>query len=464
MLSRLKSAAVLLGLFAAVPLFAAEDHTEYIEGPFDTPQEVTETCLMCHDGVGEDILKTRHWNWQGHEFEMEGHGTVRLGKQNLINNFCIAVPSNYPRCTSCHIGYGWKDESFDFTDVNNIDCLVCHESTGTYRKVPTGAGMPAEKIDLVTIARSVGSVPTRRNCGTCHFDGGGGTGVKHGDMDDDLYQPTADLDVHMGMLDFNCIDCHTTENHQISGASHASWAMGEGHISCADCHGSEQIHAKQVIDKHLSTVACESCHIPLYARGRPTKTWWDWSKAGEDRPEEEDQYGKETYVKKKGEFRWGKDLVPTYTWSNGTASVYMQGDRINPEEVVKLNEIHGAKVDPESRIYPFKVMRGKQPYDPANKTLIVPQLFGPGGFWKTFDWVKAAQSGMAAVGLDFSGEVDFVETEMFWPLNHTVAPADDALRCMRCHGKKGRMPWKELGYDGDPMRAKYSRWDDIENE
>ena len=45
--------------------------------------------------------------------------------------------------------------------------------------------------------KSVG-LPTRDNCGKCHFDGGGGNNVKHGDLDESLYFPQKDLDVHMG--------------------------------------------------------------------------------------------------------------------------------------------------------------------------------------------------------------------------------------------------------------------------
>ena len=130
-------------------LVQAEDHKELIEGPFSSPQEITETCLMCHDDVGEDILKTRHWNWLGEEFQMPQKGVTRFGKLNMVNNFCVAVPSNWPRCTSCHISYGWKDDTFDFSDPNNIDCLICHDQTGTYKKIPTGAGMPFENIDLM---------------------------------------------------------------------------------------------------------------------------------------------------------------------------------------------------------------------------------------------------------------------------------------------------------------------------
>ncbi len=43
----------------------AQDHEENVSGPFETPQEVTEECLMCHDTAAEEIMKTRHWNWQG---------------------------------------------------------------------------------------------------------------------------------------------------------------------------------------------------------------------------------------------------------------------------------------------------------------------------------------------------------------------------------------------------------------
>src|SRR5690606_24804870 len=98
------------------------------------------------------------------------------------------VPSNYPRCTSCHAGYGWKDKDFDFSNEENVDCLVCHDNSGTYKKIPTGAGMPDENVDLLKVAQSVGKT-SRNNCGICHFDGGGGTGVKHGDLDDSLYDP-----------------------------------------------------------------------------------------------------------------------------------------------------------------------------------------------------------------------------------------------------------------------------------
>lgn len=437
-------------LLCASSILRAQEHS-FIEGPFATPQEVTATCLGCHEGVGEAVMKTRHWNWLGNEFEAGKHGIIRVGKQNFINNFCIGVTSNWPRCTSCHISYGWKDASFDHSNPENIDCLVCHDQSGTYKKSPAGAGMPAEGVDLVTVAQSVGG-PSRKNCGVCHFDGGGGSGVKHGDLDDSMYDPPRELDVHMGGLGFTCVECHTTENHLVKGAGHGSLAEDVNHIACTDCHDAA-VHSKSILNKHVASVACETCHIPAFARKEPTKTWWDWSKAGEDRAPQKDALGMEVYSKQKGEFKWEKNVIPTYAWSRGKAEYYAQGDPVIAGAVLPLNRIVGSVHDEESRIAPFKVMRGKQPYDTKYNYLLVPHLFGKDGYWTTFNWDSASRFGMEAAGIPYSGSYGFIETEMYWPINHMVAPAKDALRCTSCHGKKGeqRLDWKALGYAGDPI-------------
>lgn len=434
-------------LFFSQFLLAQVDHSEIIEGPFSSPQEVTETCLMCHEGLDQDIMLTRHWTWSG---GAHGEGT---GKFNIINNYCIALTSNYPRCTSCHIGYGWKDESFDFTDGRNIDCLICHDQTGTYKKVPTGAGMPDPEVDLVAVAASVGPTSVK-NCGICHFNGGGGTGVKHGDLDGSIYNASAELDIHMGGLEFTCSDCHAGENHAILGASHGSLATGENHIGCIDCHG-EMPHRRKLVNDHISAVACETCHIPTFAREEPTKTWWDWSTAGKKKEAGVDEYGMPLYDNKKGDFKWDKNIVPEYRWHNGQADYYKYGDKFEDGSVVELNSLTGSIEDPTAKITPFKLMRGKQIYDSKNMYLIVPKLFGPGGYWATFNWKAAAKLGMQAIKLPFSGKYKFIETEMYWPINHMVAPAHMSLRCTECHSSRGsqRLNWEELGYDGDPIKT-----------
>jgi octaheme c-type cytochrome (tetrathionate reductase family) len=435
-------ATLLVVLMFGITVFAQEDHSEFIEGPFSSPQEVTETCLLCHDGIDKDLMKTRHWNWLGDN---------NLGKQNLINSYCISLPSNWPRCTSCHIGFGWKDESFDFEDPNNIDCLICHDRSGSYKKSPTGAGMPDPSVDLVKVAQSVGRT-TNKSCSVCHFNGGGGSGVKHGDLTASMSNPAPALDFHMGELGFSCSDCHAGENHQILGASHGSMASGTNHTACLDCHD-EKPHVKKVVNDHVSTVACETCHIPAFARAEPTMTWWDWSTAGQDLNPDPDEFGKPVYDKKKGTYLWEKNVTPAYKWYNGQADYYRAGDKIDPENLVEINKLSGNIYDETAKITPFKLMRGKQIYDSKNRYLITPKMFGEGGYWTTFDWNEASELGMAVSNLAYSGKFDFVETKMYWPVNHMVAPANKSLKCTACHTKKEsrRLNWQELGYKGDPM-------------
>lgn len=437
------TASTIIALFLSLQTFGQEDHAEFIEGPFSSPQEVTETCLLCHDGIDQEIMATRHWDWIG-----DG-----IGKINIINNFCTALPSNWPRCTSCHIGYGWKDDSFDFANGNNVDCLICHDQTGTYKKSPTDAGMPDPSVDLVLVAQSVGRT-TNHNCGICHFNGGGGPGVKHGDLDMSMESPSPLLDVHMGELGFTCSDCHAGENHQILGAGHGSIASGSNHISCLGCHD-DKPHTRKVINDHVRSVACETCHIPSVAREHPTKTWWDWSTAGADKTVPPDKYGMPVYDKKKGDFVWQKNLVPEYRWHNGQADYYRPGEVFDPESTVGLNRLTGTIEDEAAKIFPFKVMRGKQIYDSDNNYLILPKLFGEGGYWSDFDWNKASELGMAVNNLPYSGQYGFIETEMYWPLAHMVAPAEESIRCTDCHTRKEtkRIDWQSLGYPDDPMTS-----------
>ena len=119
----LSALCLLLGVFVPSVSLAAQDHTDVISGPFKTGQEVTEACVGCHEQQANDFMKTVHWTWREKQ-KVPGKGEMQIGKINLLNNFCIALPSNWPRCTSCHAGYGWKDASFNFDDPKNVDCLV----------------------------------------------------------------------------------------------------------------------------------------------------------------------------------------------------------------------------------------------------------------------------------------------------------------------------------------------------
>ena len=192
-------------------------------------------------------------------------------------------------------------------------------------------------------------------------------------------------------------------------------------------------------------MACQTCHIPEIARVNSTKMRWDWSKAGErkdGKPTKRMKDGRPEYDGMKGEFRWEKNVKPEYFWYNGVLRNVLLSDKIDPAGVVKLNYAEGSREDPNSRIYPFKVHSGKQPYDKVHKNMVAPKLFGPkgtGSYWSDYDWKTAISKGMSYLNLPFSGEYDFVETTYMFQSTHMVAPKEKALSCTECHSKDGRL-------------------------
>ncbi len=448
----------------------ALDHGAFFAAPLEDGPAVTRACLRCHPDAAREVMATGHWTWGAHEVALPGaDGPRPFGKRNSINNFCISIAANWPRCTSCHAGYGWRDGTFfDHAGPEQVDCLVCHDRSGQYEKDPAGAGLPAPGVDLLAAARSVGR-PTRSNCGACHFAGGGGDAVKHGDLDGTLHHPPERVDVHMGRHDLSCVDCHRTAAHRIagqimppagvasSGGSGAGHPAAIGRVACTDCHAARP-HGHARLDAHLDAVACETCHVPAVALDAPTKTSWDWSQAGADPAQvaardPEVAADPHLYAKAKGRFTYAQALRPEYRWYDGTARRMLPGEPVDLARTVEVAVPRGDVGDPAARITPFKVHRGKQPADAEHRWLLTPKTFGPGGYWTDFDWDRALRLGAEASGLAYSGRFVWVETEMAWPLHHMVQRRERALGCAECHGPDGRMPWEALGYPADPAEA-----------
>jgi hypothetical protein len=219
--------------------------------------------------------------------------------------------------------------------------------------------------------------------------------------------------------------------------------------TCQACHDTRP-HAKinVKLDTHALKIACQTCHIPTIARGGvATKMTWDWSTAGQLTPDgkplvKKGKDGHVIYHGKKGDFTYGHDIAPEYTWFNGKVRYTLLDDKVEKADgVTPINRFEGSPDDGVSRIWPVKVFRGMQPYDPVNKTLVVPHTAGKDdtAYWENFDWNKSIKAGMASANRPFSGEIDFIKTEMSWPITHMVAPAENALACTDCHSKNGRL-------------------------
>ena len=135
---------IFLILFAAAGAMAEVKEHREIKGPFTTPSEVTIKCLACHDQEAEDFMKTQHWKWE--QLQIVNCEEMVYGKKQSLTNFAITLKGNWKHCTSCHDGYGWQDGTFDFTDKTKIDCIGCHDTTGTYEGDSTAE--PAQDIAL----------------------------------------------------------------------------------------------------------------------------------------------------------------------------------------------------------------------------------------------------------------------------------------------------------------------------
>jgi len=421
------------------------DHSKFAElnKHFNNPSDVTRACISCHNERDKQIMATNHWTWQKTEY-IEGKGIVNYGKINAINNFCIAAKGNEGSCAKCHAGFGMGQPGFAFSDSTRVDCIICHDNSETYMKGQDMDGYPDPKVDLAKVAQSVGK-PKRSNCGVCHFYGGGGNNVKHGDLEEALFEPNKELDVHMAVENMNlqCVDCHKTTDHKIKGNLYSVSSMDLNRLSCEECHSATP-HKEDIINEHTLKVACQTCHIPTYAKANATKLEWDWSTAGDLRNGEpyeiDDKDGNHIYLSIKGSFKWGKNLKPDYVWFNGKANHYLMGEVISDTtHPVQINTLYGSYSDVNSKITPVKIHLGNQPYDPINHILITPKLYadkkGEGAYWQDFNWQTASEVGMKDNNLPFSGKVGFIKTVAYWPVNHMVAPKEESVNCTECHTK-----------------------------
>lgn len=449
------------------------DHTKLkeLQGPFNSGPEVTKACLECHNTAGHQFIKNKHWTWSYTNPETG----QKLGKSVLINNFCTNAKGNEGMCAQCHAGYGMKDSNYDFSNEENIDCLVCHDATGKYYKTPPTKGNKAcsvmfeglKPINWTNVAQHV-RLPARSNCGTCHFFGGGGDNVKHGDLSSVLFHPPRDVDVHMSEQgeNFACIICHVGEGHDWAGSRYVMIAKDEKEhakpkpgleretATCESCHG-DKPHPTTVRglkqNDHVDRVACESCHIPEFARGGvATKVDWDWRTAGrlkngEGYKEEGYKQGngewRHTYKSIKGTFKYDENVKPLYRWFDGVMRYTTIDTKFDPSKPVEINYFDGSPADPDSRIWPFKRMHTVQPYDKGNNTLVYMHLWGndDAAFWGNYDFAKAIKVGMEKNDIPYSGEYGFIDSYSYWPINHMVAPKEQALACEECHSKDGRL-------------------------
>ena len=232
-------------------------------------------CLACHTDQANEMLRTTHYQWLGDAPEMTNGLGKRQGKlTNAVNSYCINIEGDWPVCGTCHVGRGQRPDEAG-GNLENIDCLVCHNDGYAAQRTRLPDGSMGVTLPNDTMVQNVHR-PTRANCLACHATAGGGDGVKRGDLSMATIANTdRGFDVHMNSAGSNleCQSCHVFNNHRVIGKGsdlRPTDDLSRGsEVSCLTCHTDKDSlngHATAKINDHVGRVACQTCHIPEYAK------------------------------------------------------------------------------------------------------------------------------------------------------------------------------------------------------
>ena len=357
-------------------------------------------------------------------------------------------------CSACHAGNGLEpSDVMSRQQLENIDCLMCHASgyrRDLYENEKGGFVWKSilwkNQEGLDSVAKRI-SKPTRSMCLRCHNASGGGANFKRGDLEYKLANPDRNFDVHMASEGKNmqCVSCHAGENHRVlgRGTDLSGSDTPDKNLTCdsAACHSSP--HKNPVLNKHALSVNCTVCHIPKFARDEPTDMVRDWSKPFYNA--ETDKYSATITLQ--------KDVTPVYGWFNGFTKAQLPGETANllPDGSVGIMMPQGSRDDPKAKIFAFKLHKGRLPML-AEKNWLIPITVEH--FFSNGQIEPAVQSAAKEIYGLTNIKYSWVETTRYMGIFHGVQPKANALKCMDCHGAKGIMDWKALGYKGNPMALK----------
>ena len=356
-------------------------------------------------------------------------------------------------CTDADVqcGYmgGFAEKTFtDYLDISRTWTFPVHDDQGSFQYGPDEGAMG---ISIVEAAQSV-HLPTRASCLRCHAYAAGTNCGKRGDISTASISPPVHLDVHMSPdaegENLSCQDCHAYDNHHVLGRGLDLRPNDRPErLTCTECHDSQPHELEEdqgvVLNQHAGRVACQTCHIPTYAKmGFSTEVERNWLHphwaAG--------LFGGQGGYKPE-ELR-DSDLIPTYEWFDGTSNVYATGQVIaqNTNGYYVMGEPNGDVNSDGAHIYPMKEHISNSARHDATGELVPHSTFK---FFVTGDFGQAVADGMAYAGL--TGSWTLVPVHTYQTINHGVEPSDNALRCGQCHDSLGvgapRMDLQgQLGY------------------
>ena len=410
-------------------------------------------CLSCHSKEANDMFQSTHYQWAGDAPDMLNGAGLKQGKlTNAVNSYCVNILGDWPVCGSCHVGLGKRPDDVT-ANLENIDCLMCHNADYAAQRVRLPDGSMGVNNPVDSMLQNV-STPTRANCLACHATAGGGDGVKRGDLSKATIGNTDPFfDVHMESNgpDLSCQSCHTFENHRVIGKGsdlRPTDDLSRGaEVSCLTCHQDKLTrdgHSSTDTYNHVARVACQSCHIPSYAKV-PTETHRDWRIHHDETPADGFSGPGHPHTEKMA------DLIPVYQFWNRLSDNVLLGDDAretydSQNDTYTTSRPMGSVSDNGSKLFPFKYKTATQPKTTSGHWLIA---------LDTFEYLKvsgnvatAIEKGLVNMGYPSSEPYEWIVTDTYQLLNHGVEPSLAAMQCNDCHGSTGRMDLQgNLGYE-----------------
>ena len=402
-------------------------------------------CVSCHNVEATDMFDSTHYQWQGDALYMID-GPAKQGKiSGAVNTYCGNITGNWTGCSACHIGRGQQPTAtMSQSQLENIDCLVCHQKE--YKRVNVD-GVMVPDTDNMSISMDVAvqtvHLPERANCLGCHAKAGGGDAVKRGDLALATANTTdRNYDVHMATTGANlvCQSCHAPESHRFPGkGSDLRPTDLDVQVECSGCHS--RPHANSDLNMHTVSVACQTCHIPVYAKNandtaadEATEINRSWQAGSEHlAPPLHPVLTK------------GNNLTPKYRFWNRLSTNYLLGDiaQIDPETGAYATSRPQGSIN-DGKLYPFKYKTSDYPLRTASQELIP---LDTSVFFASADANAAARAGLVNMGYGSGDAYEWVTTDTYQLLNHQVSPKEQALQCADCHLNTSRMDLQgSLGY------------------
>jgi hypothetical protein len=243
--------------------------------------------------------------------------------------------------------------------------------------------------------------PNRSNCLACHAKAGGGDGVKRGDFSlATITNSDPNFDVHMNTsgADLDCQACHVFQNHRVIGKGSDLRPTDDpargSEVSCLTCHtdkGTSTGHDTTKINDHVARVACQTCHIPVYAKVA-TEVHRDWRIHHDGTPADGVSGPGHPHTDKQS------DLTPVYAFWNRLSDNALLDDDASRTYDVKFGTYPtsrpiGDVKDAGSKLYPFKYKTAVQPKTIDDNRLIALDTFE---YLKTSgDVVTAIEKGLS---------------------------------------------------------------------